>query len=194
MQCPHNMYSWAQTVYNSGLHVCRQHIWCHGNHSTWTLGPVCVGVLLVFLFGKVCLLSVANIFLVLSSISCCHCPCCVLSIPSWIQIIVHSSPPSCMAVCSPYLHNAVPFYICPCILCQKFLSKCSFLSTLDMLRHIPSTGHSLCVHILPKVVCPPVVLSPSFCLSGQLFILEQRLFLSCAMPAVWPVVTYQHVV
>ena len=85
--------------------------WCQGKHSTQymdTWSSVCGHSTGLSLWQSV--LLVANVFHVLSSISCCDFPCHVLSIPEYK--LVFTVPPSCMAVCSPYLHNAVTFYIC----------------------------------------------------------------------------------
>ena len=113
-------------------------------------------------------LSVANVFLVLPSISFCDFPCCVLSIPEYK--LVFTPPPSCMAVSSPYLPNAVTFYICP-------FSAGNFCLILPLWPYwtdwdIPSTCHSLSVHIVPKVVCTHVVLSLSICLDSSLILLR----------------------
>ena len=156
MQCPHNMNSWAQTVHNSGL-------WTpHGVmeitvHRTWTLCPVCSTGL--SLWQSV--LSVANVFLVLPSISC-H----VLSIPEYK--LLFTAPLSCMAVCSPYLHNAVTFYICT----FSAGNSCLILPFHPhwMNWDIPSTCYSLhvCPHCTQGCVhtCSPV----SVCLDISLIL------------------------
>ena len=78
--------------------------WCHRNHSTECI-DTCVWGPSTGLSLWQSVFSVANVFLVLSSISC-H----VLSIPEYK--LLFTATLSCMAVCSPCLHNAVTFYIC----------------------------------------------------------------------------------